>query len=120
MDPAALVPLRAIDARRPGFLSRIVAVFLEEAAARIEEMREATGAGDRARVNRAAHTLKSSAATLGATRLSALCGDLQDATRADGAAVPAGRVEPIAAELARVEEALSGIVAGETSTHGSR
>lgn len=108
VDFAALDPLRAIEESRLGFLARIICVFLGDARERVAEMQTAVETGNRERLTRAAHTLKSSAATVGAVRLSGLCRELQETPLETAAA--GGLVTTIASEYERVATILSGIV----------
>jgi HPt (histidine-containing phosphotransfer) domain-containing protein len=55
----------------------LVTTFLRDAAAQIAQMREAVAASDADSFRRAAHSLKSSAATMGASDLSALARELE-------------------------------------------
>ena len=60
----------------------LVVTFQEDAPQRIVELRRAVADGDTALAARAAHTLKSNAATFGATELASLCRRLEGAARA--------------------------------------
>ncbi len=62
-DPAGT--LRNLDGDIELFQG-LVLVFLEESASLLEEIRDAIGLGDDARVQRAAHTLKGTSGNLGA------------------------------------------------------
>jgi HPt (histidine-containing phosphotransfer) domain-containing protein len=117
---SALAPLREVEASRPGFVARIVEVYLDDAPRRIEGLRSASATGDRVRAHREAHTLKSSSATFGALVLSNMCRDLQEATASDGPAVPAHLVERIASEFDRVAGALSQMLAEDRDVHDPR
>ncbi|WP_005037452.1 Hpt domain-containing protein [Holophaga foetida] len=54
----------------PGAVAELVDAFIRDAAPRIAHLREALAGGDRPRIIKLAHDLKSNAATLGANRLS--------------------------------------------------
>ncbi len=62
-------------------LMRVASIFRKEAGKQLESLKLAWASGDIETATRAAHTLKSSSATLGAMRLSALCRDLESALR---------------------------------------
>lgn len=62
-----------------GFISEIVASFRETATREIDQIGAALNSGDMARIERGGHTLKSSAANLGATELSRICAALERA-----------------------------------------
>jgi HPt (histidine-containing phosphotransfer) domain-containing protein len=74
--PASALDGRALDRlRRQGgddLLREIIAVFLEDAPKRIRSARAGAEGSDLDKTRRAAHSLKSSAATLGAVRLQEL------------------------------------------------
>lgn len=57
----------------PAFLRELVTEFFRDALGLIDEMRQATAAGDASAFGRAAHTLKSSSAMFGATAFAAVC-----------------------------------------------
>ncbi|MGH8973023.1 MAG: PAS domain S-box protein [Acidimicrobiia bacterium] len=66
-----------------GLLPRLVDAFVAEAPAAMASLRAAAAAGGAA-LSQSAHRLKGAAANLGATRLAAVCGDLETAGRATG------------------------------------
>ena len=92
--PAALEPApEAIDTRaidliassqgpgEPDLLGRIVALYRSSGADQVRELHTAIRAGDAKTAGRAAHSLKSSSAQLGAGRLSARCARIEAACR---------------------------------------
>jgi signal transduction histidine kinase/DNA-binding response OmpR family regulator/HPt (histidine-containing phosphotransfer) domain-containing protein len=97
-DAAVLERLaQALGASAPGHLRRLVAVFLADAPKLIESVAGGLAAGDHDRVMRAAHSLKSTAASLGARRLSVLAAQVEASARAgalDEAAAAAAGLEP--------------------------
>jgi len=82
----------------------LIALFLEDAPERCAEIGDAIRLGDPSRASAAAHSLKSSAATLGASRLARLCVQIEDAVSAADA--------PALAELAAKLEAENLLVQG--------
>jgi CheY-like chemotaxis protein len=69
---------------RPELLSRIIGLYLTESPKLIQRLRRAAGAYDAAELARAAQSLKSSSANVGAKALSRYCEDLEaSARRAD-------------------------------------
>ncbi len=72
-DPSALDRLRRFGGDK--LLSEMIDLFLAHAGARLQAARSALDAGDVAGVRTSLHALKSSAAQLGAVRLSARCAD---------------------------------------------
>ena len=61
----------------PGLFQELVDVFLTDTPPRLEAMTEAVANGDAEALMTAAHSLKSSAANMGALHLSALCRQLE-------------------------------------------
>jgi len=83
LDQGALDSIRALQqAGQPDLLTRIIDTYLDSAADLIEALRTSSGEGDVEVLGRSAHTLKSSAASLGAMRVSALCSKLEADVRA--------------------------------------
>jgi HPt (histidine-containing phosphotransfer) domain-containing protein len=85
LDEAVLAELRQSTGDDDEFMRELVATYLEEAGAYLDGMTSAAAAGDPAAIVRPAHTLKSSSASIGAMRLSAICRDIEAAGR-DGLA----------------------------------
>lgn len=83
IDWAVLDDLRALqDEGEPDFAQEMINLFLESAPLLIEALRGAIDAGDAAQLQRNAHTLKGSSASLGARRVSAVCLELEKLGRA--------------------------------------
>ena len=102
LDPAAAENLRQLGGDE--FVAELVQTFLDEAPVLLAALQ----GSDAAEVRRAAHTLKSNAATFGATRLSDLCQELETQARAgDGMSAPE-LADGIEAEYALVAEELRG------------
>ena len=84
LDPAAidrLVVAFGDDGRQ--VVAELVATFLVEAPRQLASLRHGIAVGDEQAVRRAAHSLKSSAATLGALDLAELC-RVVEARRGEG------------------------------------
>ncbi len=109
LDPIALQRLHELDPQGKGKLfERVVQAFNTSTNRLLPQMRLAGQTGDMNGVRHVAHTLKSSSASLGATRLSALCAELEHQMRS--AVVPINvdmEIEQIAAEIAVVLQALN-------------
>ncbi len=87
LDAAALDRLHSIAPSAEMF-DRLVASFLENGSSLLVKLAEAAGSGDVEVLLRASHTLKSNAASFGATDLAELCGALEAQARSgvtDGA-----------------------------------
>ena len=78
IDRAALDSLREIErSGKANMVKRIIDSYLSDAPKLIRAMKQAAEADNRPDLARAAHTLKSSSANLGALGLSNLCGELE-------------------------------------------
>lgn len=100
LDPGALDQLRALQRPgRPNLLARVVNLFLTDAPKQVETMRASAETGADEDLMRAAHTLKSSAANVGARALRAECEHIEHAVRD-------GRVEEARARVAETLPAL--------------
>jgi HPt (histidine-containing phosphotransfer) domain-containing protein len=109
LDPRVLSELSEIQRKgRPGFMQRIITLYLQTAAELIKELEAASVSNEAAILYRASHTLKPCSATVGALSLAALCEALESATRRGSVPDAEARVEAIADEYKRVERALSG------------
>jgi HPt (histidine-containing phosphotransfer) domain-containing protein len=112
IDPQAIENLRALN---PGdndeFLREIAGIFLEDTPQRIAELSQGLAAGDAQKFTRAAHSIKGSAANLGAAALRAVAEKLEHQSRTDGLGAVAPLVTEIKAEFARAEAELRTIIA---------
>jgi HPt (histidine-containing phosphotransfer) domain-containing protein len=85
-------------------LLELVGIFVEEASARIRELRGAVASRDARELERVAHSLKGSATILGARSLQDLCAALEEATRER-------RLEPAPELVTRIDGELGRVVA---------
>ena len=104
VDPAALERLRATMGAE--FLREMTATFLDDTRELIGTMRRALGERDVDSCRRAAHSLKSNAASFGAMTLATLAGELETRAKSGTLDGAGPHVERLAAESARVERAL--------------
>ena len=81
LDQTVLDQLRDDTGGDEAFIVELVETYIAEGAANVEGMVAAAEAGDAAAIVRPAHTLKSSSASLGAMRLSAICRAIEEAGR---------------------------------------
>jgi HPt (histidine-containing phosphotransfer) domain-containing protein len=89
LDHAVLDELRDATGGDEAFIVELVETYMSEGATNVEDMVAAAEAGDPAAIVRPAHTLKSSSASLGAMRLSAICRAIEESgreARSDGLA----------------------------------
>jgi HPt (histidine-containing phosphotransfer) domain-containing protein len=82
LDDAVLAELRSVTGGDDAFILELVETYVAEGTANMEGMLAAAAAGDPAAIVRPAHTLKSSSASLGAMRLSAIARAIEEAGRA--------------------------------------
>lgn len=81
LDGAVVDELRESVGDDEDFVRELVATYVEEAGVHVEGLAGAAAAGDSAAIVRPAHTLKSTSASIGAMRLSAICRDIEAAGR---------------------------------------
>jgi len=108
IDTRALQALRALQRPgRPDLVGRVIGLFHSDAPRLMAEMRAAADARDVDTLRRAAHTLKSTAANLGATVLSARCREIEELVRAGDATTAGARLAGAEEELGRALAALA-------------
>jgi len=83
-DPGSVLDMDVVDSLRglegdggESLFEELVALFVADAARLVGEIEAALEAGDARRLERCAHTLKSSSASLGAAAMSTLCFELE-------------------------------------------
>jgi CheY-like chemotaxis protein/HPt (histidine-containing phosphotransfer) domain-containing protein len=108
VDLRALDELRAVDPERGArIVARAAGVFLGNTPLLLDRIAKAADGGDADDLRAGAHALKSSAAQLGASRLSALARELEQPGRDGTLAAAPPLVEAASAEYERVREALA-------------
>ena len=98
--------LESYRKRRPGFLERLIAAYLDEAPKHVTGIKVGIAAGDQDAVKIAAHTLKSSSANLGAIRLAELCQSIESAAVTNDRTTLADLADGIGSEWFAAEQAL--------------
>lgn len=79
VDQSALDTIRALRSPgKPDILARMVSLYLAKTPDLLSEIEDGIAADDAPRVRKAAHTLKSSSAYLGATGMAAECRVLEE------------------------------------------
>ncbi len=82
LDPSILESYRLLqEDGEPDLITELVDAFLADLEERIQVIRHAIARGDPAALRSAAHALKGSAGTVGATGLALRCGELEAAGR---------------------------------------
>jgi TMAO reductase system sensor TorS len=116
IDTAALDALRSLQA--PGkadIRERVIGLYLDETPPQLHQLRMALNSRDAGALKRAAHTIKSSSANVGAGRLSTLCRELEGRVGSENGADFGPRVEAIEAEFARARAELETLVPRKTA-----
>jgi PAS domain S-box-containing protein len=108
VDPTVLASLlRSLGSRASAAEVRLIDTYLRELPKLVGQLRQGAEGDDTELFHRAAHTLKSSSANMGALGLSALSAELEDRSR-DGVPTDAAqRVSEIAAVAEAVDSALT-------------
>jgi HPt (histidine-containing phosphotransfer) domain-containing protein len=110
LDNAVIDGLRELGGDDdPGLVLELVEIFVDDAPKRIEEMLQGLESGDFTLMQRSAHTLKSSAANMGAMVLSQVCRRMEAAARSEDKPAYEGMVEACREVYARSESALRSI-----------
>jgi len=109
------IPMAIYEEYGSDSLQALLALFRSQAPHLVETASVAIGAANAEEAGRAAHTLKSSAATMGATGLAALCADLEMLARSGSIVGAAPLAAALAPRLAAALEELADIEAGLTS-----
>ncbi len=90
----------------PGLVCELIDLYLSDAPARISEIEDALERDDFELLERATHTLKSASANIGATKLSAMCAELETMARSHAVDDPIARREGSRRTFTAVENAL--------------
>jgi CheY-like chemotaxis protein/HPt (histidine-containing phosphotransfer) domain-containing protein len=107
VDEDVLARLAASVGNDRAFVSGLIGQFTSDAPELLGAARAAAGVGDAAELRRAAHTLKSNAATFGASELTAQSRALEKAAKAGDLDGAAARIDGLERELDRVSRALA-------------
>jgi HPt (histidine-containing phosphotransfer) domain-containing protein len=85
LDKGVIDELRAATGDDEEFIAELVETYVTEGAASMDALLAAAAAGDCPAIVRPAHSLKSTSASLGAMRLSAICRAIEEAGREERA-----------------------------------
>ena len=84
LDKTALDNIRALQINgAPNVLEKVINLYLNDTPKLLQRLKQAVAAEDSLEIERAAHRLKSSSATLGATKLTQRCKELEALARLD-------------------------------------
>lgn len=106
LDQDTLAALRESTGDDPEFFAELIDTFTDEAPGMIATMRIGAAAGPTEGVRRAAHNLKSNAASFGALHLAEHCRYVEEAARGGDVARAAARLDALEAEYDRVAQEL--------------
>jgi PAS domain S-box-containing protein len=106
LEPAALGRLRETVGGEED-LAELVALFLQDSARLVGELRRSVEAGRTEEARRHAHTLKSTAASFGASRLTELCRRIEALAEGGTVEEAVGLMAGVDAEFSRVRVALT-------------
>ncbi|CAA9490871.1 MAG: diguanylate cyclase/phosphodiesterase (GGDEF & EAL domains) with PAS/PAC sensor(s) [uncultured Rubrobacteraceae bacterium] len=104
LDPGVIEGLRGLGG--PELLAELVELYLEQAPAQLEALREAIEAGDAASVKGTAHALKGSSGNMGALRMATICAELEETGSAEKLEYATALTKRLEAEYGRVRSAL--------------
>jgi signal transduction histidine kinase/CheY-like chemotaxis protein/HPt (histidine-containing phosphotransfer) domain-containing protein len=111
IDLAAIDKIRAIPAKNGmSLFERVVAQFAATAPPLVADIRAKAAAGDADGLWRAAHSLKSSAAALGARPLAGHCAEIERLARESGTASVEQLVDALYGELAVAQRGLNELI----------
>ncbi len=103
LNASRLDEIRSLTDGDSDFLQNIIEQFISDTGKLTQEMKAAVRAKDAPALKVAAHTLKSSSASLGATDLSALCKEVQKLAAE-------GSVEPAESIVVQIENEFAGVI----------
>jgi signal transduction histidine kinase/DNA-binding response OmpR family regulator len=116
LDLAALESIRALQSGDgPSIVGRVISAYLASAPALLEDFAQALAGSDPEKARRAVHTLKSSSANVGATRLFAASKNIEALLRDGDLGAARDRAALLREELRCALEALQGHLAREVT-----
>ena len=107
IDADTIESLRALGGKDDDFLGEIIGIFLNDMPARLSELESGLAATDTAKLLRAAHSIKGSAANVGALRLQSAAERLESLGRQLGPDGLAAQLAEVRGEFAAAREELS-------------
>ena len=116
LDPNALASIRALQREGgPDILGKAIGTYLTTSPVLLQGLQEAVASGDAGGVQKAAHTLKSSSATLGAQALADLCKTMEALGRTQAMGDTPQLLLRIETEFLAAQQALTALVQGGNS-----
>ena len=109
IDRNALNNLLAMFSGDTAFLMQVIDTYLSDAANLLNTIRRAAHGGQADELRRAAHSLKSNSANLGATRLTTLCRELEELGKNGSVAGASDRLAELETEFEKVRAELKAL-----------
>jgi HPt (histidine-containing phosphotransfer) domain-containing protein len=104
LDPDVVAGLRELGGSE--MLSELAQMFFDDASSSLAALREAVEGDDARSVERVAHTLKGSSASMGAARMAEICSELQEAGASGDLSRAPALLERLEEEFGRARPAL--------------
>jgi signal transduction histidine kinase/CheY-like chemotaxis protein/HPt (histidine-containing phosphotransfer) domain-containing protein len=107
VDRTVLDGLRELERTgAPGLVKKITAMFLQDTPLQLADLQDSLKNGDSARLVKVAHTLKGSAANLGAREMVRICGELQVLGEAENIGIAPSLVADLESQFGSVRAAI--------------
>lgn len=117
IDPDAIARLRQLDPTgQQGVLVRVLQAYESSLERQLSEVAHALEQSDPDRMARAAHTLKSSSAAVGAMTFSSRCADIEHTVRQQRVMPDTAAVEALIHEGSQVLRAVGDMLLGQSGT----
>jgi HPt (histidine-containing phosphotransfer) domain-containing protein len=114
INAQALNAIRALSSDQgEQLLQRVVHAFIDDTPSHLHSLRHAIDAVDTSGMRKAAHSLKSSSANVGADTLASLCKELEHLARTDTTEGAASLLQEAEQEFQSVRDSLSAILVQE-------
>jgi signal transduction histidine kinase/DNA-binding response OmpR family regulator len=107
LSSAAFARLEELAGDEPGFVTEFIDTFVDSVTTMLRDMEQSIAKQDTECLRRVAHTLKSNSATLGATRLSELCKELESLGNSGALCDAPSKLVEIQREVDAVKSALA-------------
>ncbi|MCA0241020.1 MAG: Hpt domain-containing protein [Proteobacteria bacterium] len=112
IDPQAIERLRELDpSGQLGVLRRVLQAYEASLKRHLADIEQAATTGDADRLSRAAHTLKSSSAAIGAMDFSQRCAELEQQLRSQRQVPPVAELQSLVADGRQVLAAVEAMLA---------
>ncbi len=108
LDRSSLDNIRLLSPNGARMLSAIIGIYLNDSPILLDRLGESFDAADMDGMGRAAHSLKSTSAGLGATALAVMCRQVEDLARGNSMDGAGTLISRIRLEYEKVKEALKG------------